>query len=129
MGRDDGRVGIEKTIVMVGGTGSGSTMRWRCSAVIPSVSRCGPGSISAAPTSPVSPHASSPRSNGLSPASVASANSATRDAGCAGAAGMHVDDPRMDPIFEKLADLGLPVNIHVGEDQWMYEEMTAPTTG
>lgn len=35
--------------------------------------------------------------------------------------GMHLDDPRMDPILEACADLGLPFNIHVGEDQWMYE--------
>jgi uncharacterized protein len=35
--------------------------------------------------------------------------------------GMHLDDPRMDPILEALADLGLPINVHVGEDQWMYE--------
>lgn len=49
--------------------------------------------------------------------------------GLRGSGGMHVDDPRMDPIFEKLADLGLPVNIHVGEDQWMYEPMTAANDG
>jgi predicted TIM-barrel fold metal-dependent hydrolase len=34
---------------------------------------------------------------------------------------MHIDDPRMDPILERCADLGLPINIHVGEDMWMYE--------
>ena len=43
--------------------------------------------------------------------------------GFQGTAGMHIDDPRMDPIFQKCADLGLPVNIHVGEDRWMYEPM------
>lgn len=43
--------------------------------------------------------------------------------------GMHVDDPRMDPIFEKIADLGLPVNIHVAEDQWMYEPMDHTNDG
>lgn len=36
---------------------------------------------------------------------------------------MHIDDAQMDPILEKCADLGLPVNIHVGEDRWMYEPM------
>jgi hypothetical protein len=35
--------------------------------------------------------------------------------------GMHIDDPRMDPILEKCAELRMPVNIHVGEDKWMYE--------
>jgi hydroxymethylpyrimidine kinase/phosphomethylpyrimidine kinase len=43
--------------------------------------------------------------------------------------GMHMDDPRMDAILEKCADLGLPVNIHVGEDRWMYEPMDATNDG
>ena len=38
---------------------------------------------------------------------------------------MHLDDPRMDPILEKLADLGLPINVHMGDPQWMYEPMDA----
>ncbi len=37
--------------------------------------------------------------------------------------GLHIDDPRMDPILAKCAELRLPVNIHVGEDRWMYEPM------
>ena len=41
--------------------------------------------------------------------------------GLAGASGMHLDDPRMDPLLEKCADLGMPINVHIGEDQWMYE--------
>jgi uncharacterized protein len=49
--------------------------------------------------------------------------------GLRGSDGMHVDDPRMDPIFEKLAELGLPVNIHVGEDRWMYEPMDHTNDG
>lgn len=36
---------------------------------------------------------------------------------------MHMDDARMDPILEKLADLKLPINIHVGDPKWMYEPM------
>jgi predicted TIM-barrel fold metal-dependent hydrolase len=36
---------------------------------------------------------------------------------------MHIDDPRMDPILEKLADLGLPINVHIGDPKWMYEPM------
>jgi len=35
----------------------------------------------------------------------------------------------MDPILERCADLGLPVNIHVGEDRWMYEPMNASNDG
>jgi predicted TIM-barrel fold metal-dependent hydrolase len=38
---------------------------------------------------------------------------------------MHLDDPRMDPILEKIADLGLPINVHMGDPQWMYEPMDA----
>jgi len=38
---------------------------------------------------------------------------------------MHLDDPRMDPILEKVADLGLPMNVHMGDPQWMYEPMDA----
>jgi predicted TIM-barrel fold metal-dependent hydrolase len=43
--------------------------------------------------------------------------------------GMHIDDPRMDPILRKCAELRLPINIHVGEDKWMYEAMDASNDG
>src|SRR5207248_3109269 len=43
--------------------------------------------------------------------------------------GMHIDDPRMDSIMEKCADLRMPVNIHVGEDKWMYEPMDQTNDG
>ncbi|MCE5231160.1 amidohydrolase family protein [bacterium] len=43
--------------------------------------------------------------------------------------GMHFDDPRMDPILEKCADLGMPVNMHVGEDMWMYEPLDEHNDG
>jgi uncharacterized protein len=36
---------------------------------------------------------------------------------------IHIDDPRMDQILEKLADLRLPINIHIGDPRWMYEPM------
>lgn len=36
---------------------------------------------------------------------------------------LHIDDPRMDPILEKLADLKLPINFHCGDPKWMYEPM------
>ena len=38
---------------------------------------------------------------------------------------MHIDDPRMDPILEKLADLKMPINFHCGDPKWMYEPMDA----
>ncbi|MFC2124161.1 amidohydrolase family protein [Bacteroidota bacterium] len=45
------------------------------------------------------------------------------------AIGMHSDDPRMDPLFKKCAELDLPVNIHVGDPKWMYEKMDATNDG
>ncbi len=43
--------------------------------------------------------------------------------------GIHADDPRMDGILEKCAELRMPVNIHVGEDKWMYEPMDETNDG
>lgn len=43
--------------------------------------------------------------------------------------GMHIDDPRLDPLLAKCGELGLPINIHIGEDQWMYEPMDATNDG
>jgi len=34
--------------------------------------------------------------------------------------GIHIDDPRMKPLLEKCAELRMPINIHVAEDEWMY---------
>ncbi|HNY90166.1 MAG TPA: amidohydrolase family protein [bacterium] len=45
------------------------------------------------------------------------------------APGMHLDDPRMDPLLEKCADLGMPINIHVGEPIWMYQPMDSTNDG
>ena len=42
---------------------------------------------------------------------------------------VHMDDPRLDPLLEKCADLGLPVNIHIGEPIWMYEPMDSSNDG
>jgi predicted TIM-barrel fold metal-dependent hydrolase len=43
--------------------------------------------------------------------------------------GMHYDDPRMKPLFDKCADLGMPVNIHVADPIWMYETMDSTNDG
>ncbi|MEJ2635602.1 MAG: amidohydrolase family protein [Calditrichia bacterium] len=43
--------------------------------------------------------------------------------------GMHLDDPRMDPLLEKCAELGMPVNIHVADPIWMYEPMDSTNDG
>jgi uncharacterized protein len=43
--------------------------------------------------------------------------------------GPHPDDPRMDPLFEKCAQLGMPVNIHVSDPIWAYEPMDQTNDG
>jgi predicted TIM-barrel fold metal-dependent hydrolase len=45
------------------------------------------------------------------------------------AKGMHFDDPRMKPIFEKCAELGMPINIHVADPIWMYEKIDSTNDG
>lgn len=43
--------------------------------------------------------------------------------------GLHPDDARMDPLFEKCADLGIPVSIHIADPKWMYELMDSTNDG
>jgi len=43
--------------------------------------------------------------------------------------GMHSDDPRMDPLWEKCAELNMPVNIHVADPIWMYQPMDSTNDG
>ena len=43
--------------------------------------------------------------------------------------GMHADDPRMDPLWEKCADLNIPVSIHVADPIWMYQPMDSTNDG
>ena len=43
--------------------------------------------------------------------------------------GMHPDDTRMDPLFERCGQLGMPVNIHVADPIWMYEAMDNKNDG
>ncbi|HNY76746.1 MAG: amidohydrolase family protein [Sedimentisphaerales bacterium] len=43
--------------------------------------------------------------------------------------GMHLDDPRMDGLLEKCADMKMPINIHVADPYWMYEPMDARNDG
>ena len=52
-----------------------------------------------------------------------------KGAGWGKAAGMHFDDPRMDPLFEKCAELKIPVNLHVADPIWMYQKMDAKNDG
>jgi predicted TIM-barrel fold metal-dependent hydrolase len=43
--------------------------------------------------------------------------------------GMHFDDPRMKPLFEKCAELNMPVNVHIADPIWMYEKMDSTNDG
>lgn len=43
--------------------------------------------------------------------------------------GMHIDDPRMQPLIAKCGKLGIPISIHVAEPIWMYEKMNAENDG
>jgi predicted TIM-barrel fold metal-dependent hydrolase len=41
----------------------------------------------------------------------------------------HPDDPRLDALFEKCAELRMPVNLHVADPIWMYEPMDLHNDG
>ena len=43
--------------------------------------------------------------------------------------GPHADDPRMDSLWDKCAQLGLPVNIHVSDPIWSYQPMDLRNDG
>ncbi len=42
---------------------------------------------------------------------------------------MHLDDARLDPLYEKCADLHLPINLHIGEPIWFYLPMDEKNDG
>jgi len=43
--------------------------------------------------------------------------------------GMHPDDARMDSVFERCGQLGMPVSIHVADPIWMYKPMDNTNDG
>ncbi len=43
--------------------------------------------------------------------------------------GPHADDPRMDALWDKCAQLGMPVNIHVSDPIWSYQAMDETNDG
>ena len=45
------------------------------------------------------------------------------------APGMHPDDPRMDAVWEKAAELHLPISLHVADPIWMYQPMDKHNDG
>ena len=42
---------------------------------------------------------------------------------------LHIDDPRLKPLFQKCGELKMPVNIHVAEPFWMYQPMDSANDG
>jgi len=49
--------------------------------------------------------------------------------GKSSAPGMHPDDPRMDVVFEKCGELGMPISLHVADPIWMYQKMDKTNDG
>ena len=45
------------------------------------------------------------------------------------APGLHPDDPRVDAIWQKAADLRMPISLHVADPIWMYQPMDARNDG
>jgi predicted TIM-barrel fold metal-dependent hydrolase len=43
--------------------------------------------------------------------------------------GLHMDDYKMKPLFQKCAELNMPINIHVADPIWMYEKMDSTNDG
>ena len=43
--------------------------------------------------------------------------------GKSNAPSMHPDDPRMDALWDKCGELGMPVSLHVADPIWMYQKM------
>jgi predicted TIM-barrel fold metal-dependent hydrolase len=43
--------------------------------------------------------------------------------------GLHIDNPDLEPVWAKCAELGMPVNIHVADPIWMYEPMDSTNDG
>ncbi len=49
--------------------------------------------------------------------------------GKSNAAGMHPDDPRVDALWDKCGELGMPVSLHVADPIWMYQKMDRHNDG
>jgi predicted TIM-barrel fold metal-dependent hydrolase len=123
-------VGIEKTIVMVGGTGQRLDDAVALFKRYPARFEVWSGlDLSGADQPGFTARVIAELERGVALGVRGVGELSDKGRGLRGSGGMHVDDPRMDPIFERLADLGLPVNIHVDEDQWMYEAMDGSNDG
>ncbi len=49
--------------------------------------------------------------------------------GKSNAPGMHPDDARMDAVWQKCGELGMPISLHVADPIWMYQKMDATNDG
>ena len=49
--------------------------------------------------------------------------------GKSSAPGLHPDDPRVDAIWEKAAELHMPISLHVADPIWMYQPMDKHNDG
>jgi uncharacterized protein len=49
--------------------------------------------------------------------------------GKSNAPGMHPDDARMDSLWEKCGELGMPISLHVADPIWMYQKMDKTNDG
>lgn len=49
--------------------------------------------------------------------------------GKSNAPGLHPDDPRADAIWEKAAELHMPISLHVADPIWMYQPMDKHNDG
>src|SRR5271165_3514707 len=49
--------------------------------------------------------------------------------GKSNAPGMHPDDARMDSVWDKCGELGMPVSLHVADPIWMYQKMDNTNDG
>jgi predicted TIM-barrel fold metal-dependent hydrolase len=43
--------------------------------------------------------------------------------------GMHPDDQRVDALFDKCGELGMPISLHVADPIWMYQKMDKTNDG
>jgi uncharacterized protein len=49
--------------------------------------------------------------------------------GKSNAPGLHPDDPRMDAVWDKCGELGMPISLHVADPIWMYQKMDRHNDG
>lgn len=52
-----------------------------------------------------------------------------RQPGAPPARGPHADDPRMDALWNRCAELGMPINIHVSDPIWSYQKQDNTNDG